>query len=268
MIREGLLWITAAWPAPPGVRTVATTRSGGASRAQYDSLNLGTGCGDVDAAVAHNRTRLVSSLGIEREPCWLEQVHGSEVVRASRYDRAPRADASVGVAGSPPCVVLTADCLPVVLCDRAGTRVGIAHAGWRGLAGGVIASCIAAMDRPGRELLAWLGPAIGPGAYEIGPEVRNVLAEAAPGARHAFVPSPSTTDRWLANLYALAASQLQSLAVEHVFGGGFCTYRDAGRFFSYRRDGATGRNATLVWIDESGGRPSDAVSSRDYVQRA
>ena len=241
-------WIDADWPAPPGVCAVTTTRSGGESRSSYASLNLGAGNGDAPATVARNRARLRSALGLAHEPCWLEQVHGSDVVRAARYDPAPRADASVGEPGAPPCVVLTADCLPVVLCDTSGTRVGIAHAGWRGLANGVIARCVEFMDRPGRELLAWLGPAIGQDAYEVGREVRDACLAAAPGARCAFAPSPSRTDRWLADLYAIAASQLESLGVGRVYGGGFCTYRDRSRFFSHRRDGATGRLATLAWI--------------------
>ena len=250
-------WITPNWPAPPGVRVVTTTRSGGASRPPYASLNLGAGAGDAPAAVAANRVRLRSLLGLELEPCWLKQVHGSVVVRATRYDRAPRADASVGEAGSPPCAVLTADCLPVVLCDTSGTRIGIAHAGWRGLANGVIASCAAFMDRPSRDLLAWLGPAIGPKSYEVGPEVRDACLAAAPDARPAFVPSPTRPGRWLANLYAVAACQLGSIGVGHVYGGGFCTFVDESRFFSHRRDGATGRFATLAWIHDSSASPDD-----------
>ena len=258
MTKEGLLWIAPAWPAPPSVRTVVTTRSGGESRAPYGSLNLDSGNGDMPAAVAHNRARLRSSLGFEREPCWLDQVHGSDAICSARYDRPPQADASVGSAGSPPCAVLTADCLPVVLCDTSGTRVGIAHAGWRGLAGGVIANCVAAMERPPHELLAWLGPAIGPESYEIGSEVRDALAAAAPGTRLAFVPSPSGIGRWLADLYSIAAAQLESLGVERVYGGKFCTYRDKARFFSFRRDGTTGRFATLAWIQGSSCTSYDA----------
>ena len=283
MTASRLAWITPDWPAPPAVRVVTTTRSGGVSRAPYASLNLATGTGDVPAAVARNRAMVMSALEIEREPCWLDQVHGSEVVRAARYATAPRADAGVGDAGSPPCAVLTADCLPVVLCDAAGTRTGIAHAGWRGLAGGVIERCVAAMERPACELLAWLGPAIGAESYEVGPEVREACLAADPGAGRAFAPctpdrcegGPSTpdrsegdppapaeprrpsapsapvADRWFADLYAIARSRLESLGIERVYGGGFCTCRDADRFFSHRRDGVTGRFATLAWIQPS-----------------
>ena len=242
-------WITPAWPAPPGVRTVTTTRTGGESRPPWASLNLGNGCGDDPATVARNRARVLSALGIEDEPCWLDQVHGSDAVPAMCYGRAPRADASVGIAGSPPCAVLTADCLPVVLCDTSGTRIGVAHAGWRGLANGVIASCAALMEHSGRDLLAWLGPAIGPESYEVGPEVREACLAAAPGAGRAFGPSPGRKGRWLADLHAIATHQLGSLGIERVYGGEYCTYRDASRFFSYRRDGTTGRFATLAWID-------------------
>ena len=251
MTAGGPGWITPHWPAPPGVRAVTTTRAGGESEPPYASLNLGTGAGDAPATVARNRARVRSALGLGHEPCWLDQAHGSDVVRAAHYDCPPQADASVGDAGSPPCAVLTADCLPVVLCDRSGTRVGVAHAGWRGLASGVIARCIDFMDRPGDELLAWLGPAIGPESYEVGPEVREACLTAAADAQHAFVPSPMNECRWLANLYAIAVHQLGSLGVEHVYGGGFCTSRDRRRFFSHRRDGATGRFATLAWIHDS-----------------
>ena len=255
MTSTGPEWITARWPAPRGVHTVTSLRPGGESPLPYDSLNLGMSTGDARAAVARNRARLVSALGLAREPCWLDQVHGSTTVHAMRYERAPRADASVGAAGSPPCVVSTADCLPVVLCDMSGTRVGVAHAGWRGLAGGVVASCVALMERPGRELLAWLGPAIGPGSYEVGPEVREACLAAAPGAGPAFAPSPGRPGHWLADLYAIATCQLESLGVDRIYGGGFCTYRDERRFFSHRRDGTTGRFATLAWIHDSAARP-------------
>ena len=251
MTSGGPGWIAPDWPAPPGVHALTTTRQGGESRPPYSSLNLGMGTGDDRATVARNRARLLSALGLDEGPCWLDQVHGADAVRAMHYERAPRADASVGGAGSPPCVVLTADCLPVVLCDTRGTRIGIAHAGWRGLARGVIASCVALMERPGRELLAWLGPAIGPVSYEVGPEVREACLAAAPEAGSAFGPSPTGTGRWLADLYAVATHQLASLGVERVYGGGFCTYRDERRFFSHRRDGTTGRLATLAWIHPS-----------------
>ena len=250
-------WITPDWPAPPGVRAVTTTRSGGESRSAYASLNLGNGTGDSPAVVARNRSRLRSSLGLGQEPCWLRQEHGAVVVRAAHHHRAPRADACVGEPGSPACVVLTADCLPVVLCDAAGTRVGVAHAGWRGLARGVIARCVGFMDRAGSELLAWLGPAIGQQFYEVGPEVRDACLTATPEAGVAFVPSLAHERRWLADLYAIASCQLGAMGVTRIHGGGFCTWADRRRFFSHRRDGTTGRFATLAWIEDEHRRPCD-----------
>lgn len=263
MSTRRLEWITPDWPAPPSVRSVTTTRSGGGSGVPYASLNLGAGTGDAPGAVADNRARMLAALGIEHDPCWLRQVHGAEVVSAAQFDRPPPADACVGSPGSPPCVVLTADCLPVVLCDTSGTRVGIAHAGWRGLAAGVIASCVAAMQRPQRpqrELLAWLGPAIGPESYEVGPEVRESILAAEPGARSAFAPCAPGAGRWLANLCEVAVRQLESLGIHRIYGGGFCTYRDRERFFSYRRDGTTGRFATLIWIQNTSRQPTDGGS--------
>ena len=262
MSTRRLEWITPDWPAPPSVRSVTTTRSGGASRVPYASLNLGAGTGDAPGAVADNRAQMLAALGIGHDPCWLRQVHGAEVVSAAHFDRPPPADACVGRPGSPPCVVLTADCLPVVLCDASGTRVGIAHAGWRGLRAGVIARCVAAMQRPRRELLAWLGPAIGPASYEVGPEVRESILAAEPGARSAFAPSAPGADRWLADLYEIAVRQLESLGIHRIYGGGFCTYRDRERFFSYRRDGTTGRFATLIWIQDTSRQPTDGGSLR------
>ena len=256
MNTRGLRWITPDWPAPPAVRTVTTTRTGGVSHVPYGTLNLGAGAGDSPCAVAENRVRVLTALGIEREPCWLRQVHGARVVSTARFEDPPSADASVGSPGSPPCVVLTADCLPVVLCDSSATRVGIAHAGWRGLAAGVIARCVDARHRQGHELLAWLGPAIGPQSYEIGPDVREAILRAQPNARSAFAPSRSGADRWLADLYAVAIHQLESLGIERIYGGGFCTYRDENRFFSHRRDGTTGRFATLAWIQGTGDIPA------------
>ena len=261
-------WIAPDWPAPPGVQVVTTTRTGGEGRSPHTSFNLGNGTGDSPATVARNRARLRSSLGLGLEPCWLRQVHGPVVVRAARYHHAPRADASVGDPGSPPCVVLSADCLPVVLCDASGTRVGIAHAGWRGLVSGVIESCVNFMDRPGRDLLAWLGPAIGAESYEVGSEVREACLAATPHARTAFVPSPTHKGRWLADLYEIAARQLEFMGVTRIYGGGFCTYADSERFFSHRRDGPTGRFATLAWIPEASRDARDDCSRSDAAATA
>lgn len=240
------------WPAPANVRAASTTRGGGVSAAPFDSLNLGYHPRDERRNVAVNRRRLAQALALPGEPAWLRQVHGSRVLDAAAAAHAPApADASVALQPATVCVVLTADCLPVLLCDRAGSRVAAVHAGWRGLAGGVIAAAVRALACEPGALLAWLGPAIGPRVYEVGPEVREAFLrlDAADGA--CFRPSPA--GRWLADLYALARRQLAGLGVAGVYGGGWCTYSDAQRFFSYRRDGSSGRMASLIWLDQAGG---------------
>lgn len=239
-------WIIPEWPAPSRVRAVATTRLGGVSRPPFDTLNLGAHVGDDPQAVAANRARLAAALALPEAPRWLDQVHGSAVAEAGGVVSRCEADASHTAAPGVVCAVLTADCLPVLLCDRAGTRVAAAHGGWRGLAGGVLEAAVAAMGVPGQDLLAWLGPAIGPGAFEVGGEVREAFLAADPGAEGAF--RPSAGGRWLADLYELARRRLARCGVSGVYGGGFCTYRDRERFYSYRRDGRTGRMASLIWL--------------------
>jgi YfiH family protein len=230
------------WPAPPSVRALQTTRQGGFSTAPYDGLNLGSHVGDNPIAVERNRNLL--NKWLPSEPVWLEQVHGSEVVLAESAGCRPVADASISRKKNVVCVVMTADCLPVLLCDEAGTMVGAAHAGWRGLADGVIEATVQAMDVPGERLMAWLGPAIGLQAFEVGAEVREVFLQQDPAATPAFVP---VNGKYLADLAMLARRRLNELGVQHIFGGGFCTYTDRERFFSYRRDGQTGRMATMIW---------------------
>jgi len=242
--------ITPRWPAPATVRAVSTTRTGGVSAAPYDSLNLGARCGDDMRSVQRNRDRLTAALGLATAPRWLEQVHGTRVVDPASASGEPRADAAVTATPGAACVVLGADCLPLLLCDRAGTRVGAVHAGWRGMAAGVIEAGIAHMDTPASELIAWLGPAIGPRAYEVGPEVRDALAaDLGQVALATFAPSP--TGRWLADLYALAQLRLARAGVSSIHGGERCTLGEPRAFFSHRRDGSTGRMASLVWIDAS-----------------
>ena len=231
------------WPAPAGVRAAVTTRAGGVSLPPYDSLNLGTNTDDSPEAVAENRRLLRHALALPAEPAWLWQVHGVTVVRA---ERAPaEADASWTDRPGVVCAVLTADCLPVLFCDRAGEAVAAAHAGWRGLANGVLEATVAAMGCPPAELMAWLGPAIGPDAFEVGDEVRARFLAQDAACGDCFRPSPQ--GRWLADLYALARRRLRTLGLERVYGGGFCTFHDRERFFSYRRDGRTGRMASLIW---------------------
>ena len=238
-------WIVPAWPAPANVRALSTTRAGGVGVAPFDSLNLGTHVGDDPATVAANRARLRALL--PAEPCWLNQVHGTAVVDLATYGGVPDADAAVSRKPGAVCVVMTADCLPVLLCDRAGTVVGAAHAGWRGLQGGVIEATTRAMGVPAGDLMAWLGPAIGPEAFEVGDEVRAAFVADDPAAAAAFRPA-GPAGKWLADLYLLARQRLAALGVAGVYGGDACTFTEAARFFSYRRDGRTGRMASLVWL--------------------
>lgn len=235
------------WPAPARVRAASTTRHGGVSAPPYDRLNLADHVGDDPAHVAENRRCLATMLGYSAEPAWLEQVHGNNVIAAGMACAPIAADAAWTRTPGQPCVVMTADCLPVLLCDRAGTVVAAAHAGWRGLAGGVIAAAVAAMAAPPSELLAWLGPAIGPDAFEVGEEVRTAFLNLAVDNADCFRPSPA--GRWLADLYQLARRQLRGLGVPEIYGGGCCTFGEPERFFSYRRENRTGRMASLIWLD-------------------
>lgn len=235
----------AGWPAPGHVHVAATTRQGGVSAAEFSSLNLGDHVGDDPAAVAENRARLRRALALPAEPLWLRQVHGTVVTVAGR-EHPPESDAAVAFDRNRVLAILTADCLPVLLTDRRGTVVGAAHAGWRGLAAGVVEAVVRHMDRDPAELLAWLGPAIGPRAFEVGDEVRRALLEADPGAADAFVPN--ARGRWQADLFLLARRRLDALGIPRVDGGGVCTHDDTVRFYSHRRDGRTGRMASLIWM--------------------
>ncbi len=243
--RRGIELIQAGWPAPANVVAVTTARTGGASPAPYESFNLAVHVGDDSGCVAANRRALREHLGLDAEPRWLRQVHGAEVADAGRVGGAavPAADAWVCFEPGRPCGVLTADCLPVFFCDRAGTRAGVAHAGWRGLAAGVLEATVAALACAPSELLAWLGPAISAHAYQVGDEVRDVFADACDADALAF--TPDNTGAWRADLYMLAANRLRRLGVAFS-GGGRCTFYDAGRFYSHRRDGRTGRMASVI----------------------
>ncbi|CAB1368807.1 peptidoglycan editing factor PgeF [Denitratisoma oestradiolicum] len=235
------------WPAPARVRAAVTTRMGGVSRSPYDSLNLGNHVGDDPLAVAANRERLHRLLpDLPATPRWLAQVHGTRCIRAEEAQPGAEADAAVTDRPGLVCAVLTADCLPLLLCDRAGTVVGVAHAGWRGLLAGVIESTVAALGRPGADMLAWLGPAIGPAAFEVGEEVRAAFLAHDPVAASAF--RPAGDGKWLCDLYALARQRLAPLDVVWVGGGDLCTHSDSRHFYSFRRDGVTGRMASLIWL--------------------
>jgi hypothetical protein len=230
------------WPAPPNVRAWVTERG---SAERYGALNLALHVGDDAAAVAANRDRLRAALELPAEPHWLEQVHGVRVLDLDR-EHGVQADGAVTSRVGVVCVVMTADCLPVLLCDRDGTRVGVAHAGWRGLLDGVLPAAVAALGNDPAGLVAWLGPAIGQAAYEVGPEVRDAFLAGAAGAGRRF--SRNAGGRWQADLYGLARDSLAAAGVGSVHGGGFCTYTEADRFFSHRREAPCGRMATLVWL--------------------
>jgi YfiH family protein len=236
-------WIVPAWPAPPGVRALITTRAGGVSRGRYEGLNLGLRTGDAPQAVAENRARLRALL--PAEPRWLAQEHGATVVEADALETPVAADASVARRAGTVCAVMVADCLPVLLTDRAGGVVAAAHAGWRGLARGVIENTVAATGVEPSRLLAYLGPAIGPRAFEVGPDVRDAFLARDAAADAAF--APHRPGKWLADIYALARQALARAGVTDVHGGGLCTVSDPARFYSYRRDRTTGRMAALIW---------------------
>jgi len=236
------------WPAPPNVRAWVTERG---SPERYGALNLALHVGDDATAVAANRARLRAALALPSEPRWLEQVHGVRVLDLDR-DQGSQADGAVTSRAGVVCVVMTADCLPVLLCDRAGKRVGVAHAGWRGLLNGVLPAAVAAFGIDPKELIAWLGPAISQASYEVGAEVRDAFVAHDAAASRRF--SPNARGRWQADLYGLARDALAAAGVTAVHGGGFCTYTEAGRFFSHRREAPCGRMASLIWLDANGDR--------------
>ncbi len=238
-------WIVPDWPAPRRVRALITTRTGGASRAPYASFNLAAHVGDDPLAVARNRDALRHFL--PADPVWMKQVHATRIIAADPQAREEEADGAVAHAPGRVCAVLTADCLSVLLADENAAAVGIAHAGWRGLAAGVVENAVRAMQATGASLIAYLGPAIGAQVYEVGAEVRDAFAAGDPPALRAFAPRPG--GRFLADLGMLARQRLARAGVSRVFGGTHCTYSDPRRFYSYRRDGATGRMASLIWLE-------------------
>lgn len=240
-------WIIPDWPCPARVRALITTRAGGVSTGAYASMNVGTEVGDSSENVTENRRRLEAVL--PSTPRWLRQVHGTRVIRAEKISDAVEADGSVTTAADTICVVMVADCLPVLLCDRDGRIVAAAHAGWRGLCAGVIENAVEAMCLPGRELLAYLGPAIGPTAFEVGDDVRNAFFEHHPNAVTAF--QQHRKEKWLADLFMLAQQRLHALGITAIYGGTDCTYSDPARFFSHRRDKTSGRHAAMIWLSSS-----------------
>ncbi len=236
------------WKTPRGVKALMTTRAGGVSQGAYDSLNLATHVGDSAGNVADNRSRVRRHL--PAEPLWLEQVHGVEVARFGgiALDVPPCADAAVAFLPAQVCVVMTADCLPVLFASQQGDAVAAAHAGWRGLLDGVLEETVSAMQTSPDALQVWLGPAIGPTAFEVGDEVRNAFINHDACHASAFVVG-AQPGKWMADLFILARQRLARLGVSRIEGGGVCTWHDARRFYSYRRDGQTGRFATMIWIE-------------------
>jgi len=255
-------WIAPVWEAPPHVHALSTTRNGGVSVGARASFDLGAAIPVQDAkhaAVLENRRRLAQFL--PAAPVWLSQVHAADIARVDRGNVAdllvspPMADAAVTRAPGVVLGVRTADCLPVLFADRAGTVVGAAHAGWRGLAAGVLEATMRAMDAPPREIVAWLGPAIGPQMFEVGADVFAAFCGPDPGTASFFAPhgdekwlAADRDEKWLADLYGLARYRLGRAGIGAVAGGGHCTMTEADRFFSWRRDKDTGRMATLIWL--------------------
>lgn len=246
----GIPFVVPRWPAPPGVRAAMTTRRSGVSRGPYRSLNLGERCGDAPEAVAENRRRVAQALELPAAPAWLRQVHGRRVVVAASAQAPVEADGSVAFAPGAVCAVMAADCLPVLLCDRSALGVAALHAGWRGLAAGVLEAGVKAMGQSPGDLMAWLGPAISGAAFEVGDEVREAFVLHDAGAAACFSPA-ARPGHWHGDLYALARRRLTAAGVNEIHGGELCTYGIPDWFFSYRRDRRCGRMAALIWLQSS-----------------
>ena len=235
------------WPAPANVRALVTTRQGGVSRGAYASFNLADHVGDDPQAVAANRKLLRERVpGLPADPLWLKQVHGTTFIEVEISDPGVEADASWAYTPGSVCAVLTADCLPLLLCDQEGSVVSAVHAGWQGLAKGVIEAAVNTLDVPAKNLLAWMGPAIGAQAFEVGADVRDQFFLHDAKAAEAF--TSIANGKWLGDLYLLACQHLNALGVTQIYGGGECTVTDAERFYSFRRDKTTGRMASLIWL--------------------
>jgi YfiH family protein len=237
-------WLIPDWPAPAGIKSCVTTREGGVSLAPFDSLNLGDHVDDSPASVASNRLHLTSTLNIQ--PAWLKQVHGVVIAEANP-DAVMEADASWTDSPGIACTIMTADCLPALFCTLDGRKVAAAHAGWRGLAAGILEATADSLDVPPEHIMVWLGPAIGQPSFEVGPEVREAFTSTHPQTRNAFSPSENP-GRFMADIYELARLRLAAHGVTAVYGGGFDTFTDP-RFYSYRRSARIGRFASLIWIE-------------------
>ncbi len=245
------------WPAAQSIHAFCTTRnlaenSLAETTGTFDHFNLALHVEDNAQTVIANRRQLVEQLALPSEPVWLNQVHGQRVVNAARFadshaDLLIDADATFTDRPDHICTVMTADCLPVLICNRKGTKVAAAHAGWRGLVDGIIENTVASLNEGPQRLLVWLGPAIGPAAFEVGEDVRDAFITALPASAKAFQPNRS--GHFLADIYQLARLRLKAMGIEAVYGGEYCTFTDVNRFYSYRRDGKTGRQASLIWFE-------------------
>lgn len=237
-------WIKAEWPVPDFIKAGTTVRQGGISKAPYDSFNLATHVGDNVSAVMHNR----ASLELPDSPQWLEQTHSTKAVLLPNDDIMPKADAAYTLANNTVCAVMTADCLPLLITNKEGTCVAAVHAGWRGLCDGIIESTINKLPVRGESLLVWLGPAIGAAVYEVGEDVYSAFTRHDEAAKLAF--NDSRENHWLFDIYTLAKQRLHKLGVKQIYGGDRCSLSEEEHFFSYRRDGITGRMASMIWIDK------------------
>jgi YfiH family protein len=241
------------WPAPENVRACITLRSDGASAEPYEGFNLAAHVGDDEAAVAKNRQQLADEQNLKSVQ-WLEQVHGTKLVEAKSDDLVRTADGSYSCNRGHTCAVLTADCLPVLLCDREGTQVAAVHAGWRGLAAGIVGRAVKSFKSSPKDVLVYLGPAISQPHFEVGIDVLEAFYESAlneshlQAISHSFEPSRQAPMKYQADIYALARAELQALGVTEIYGGDQCTFADAERYFSYRRENMTGRQASLIWL--------------------
>lgn len=234
-------YIKPNWPAPSNIHAATTTREVGASIAPYDNFNLGEHVGDNPEHVTENRKTLVKALQLPSEPIWLKQIHSKNIIMANKFNGLPELDACIATQPGKVCVIMTADCLPILLCDKQGNEIAAVHAGWRGLVAGIISETISAIQTSPDQLLAWIGPAICQKHYEVGKEVYEQFSK----QNDCF--QKEAHGKWLMDMVAIATQQLKQLGIQDIYGGDLCTYCDPTRFYSYRRDGKTGRMATLIW---------------------
>lgn len=244
---DSVIWLPADWPVPDNIHAGHTTRRGGISQSPYDSLNLAAHVGDDEKNVLHNRQLLINKLNLPAEPAWLEQIHGCRIIDPADAIKKRPADGACTMCAHHVCVVLTADCLPLLICDRNGHEIAAIHIGWRGYAKNIIAAAIKSFSQQPQNLLAWIGPCISAEHYEVGKEVRQACMVINNESSDAF--TPSRKDHWFADIQLLVRLQLRRCGLDNIFGGEYCTYRDRELFYSYRRDGVTGRIASMIWMD-------------------